>query len=463
VQSKDADTKRVKKELSNNVLENMKPELSRVLYETVYESTFSNTQAAMLVRNRIEMNRDLIQAILLSNYNEVFNIIKRNHVDLKYIDLFDKDGIGRDTLGYATLSLKSDFKINPQIVNLLIDKGEFSSKNLSEALLNVLQVGCNELIKPLLDHGADVNYFDGIERNPLAVLIYAEKTNFEAIKLLIENGADINKVYKNEENVTLFSVYEKLLGRGNQELIHFVQEQNDHVNYKMHIKLLRTSTRRKYPTEKELFKYLKYKIFYSTNKENDIDLEVKDLILKISAYLNYNIFKKFKLDVFEDSKNKDDKRIADFIFDLDISYYQIYKEYFGNNDFHSINDFRYNFDHIVNFKIALLKNKKRLSKILKNSNFLYIFGELNNQTRGPVFEYILSQYIDQKFFLAPILMGEVYSYNYKKMYENNALFKKLNRSNVNIDNIANVILSFLELSLDGRYAWKLETFSAARI
>jgi len=100
---------------------------------------------------------------------------------------------------------------------------------------------------------------------------------------------------------------------------------------------------------------------------------------------------------------------------------------------------------------------------LKNSNFLYIFGELNNQTRGPVFEYILSQYIDQKFFLAPILMGEVYSYNYEKMYENNTLFKKLYRSNVNIDNIANVILSFLELSLDGRYAWKLETFSATRI
>lgn len=76
-------------------------------------------------------------------------------------------------------------------VDLIIAKG-LSKTGATIALCNLAVLGDVNLVRVLLDHGADVNAVDPLGRTPLMYAAASDLLNLDVVKLLVEHGADIN-------------------------------------------------------------------------------------------------------------------------------------------------------------------------------------------------------------------------------------------------------------------------------
>lgn len=196
----------VKKELNNNILEKFLADEAYRLYDKIYYPT----KSAVLVRKRYQRNMDLITAIINNDFEIVKKIVSRKNVDFKFINLQDKNGIPRNALSYATLNFNNNFKPNAQIIKLLVEKGNYSSDDLGQSLIDIIGYEDMDIIKILVDNGADVNYFDNGELTPLSMAI--EYENQQIVSYLLKNGADpyMRYLYAGKDSRS-FNAYERSL------------------------------------------------------------------------------------------------------------------------------------------------------------------------------------------------------------------------------------------------------------
>jgi len=67
------------------------------------------------------------------------------------------------------------------------------------ALPDIAVFGDVNAVRLMLDHGADVNAFDGLGRTPLMYAAATDLLSLEVVKLLVERGADVNAVNRHKQ------------------------------------------------------------------------------------------------------------------------------------------------------------------------------------------------------------------------------------------------------------------------
>ena len=67
------------------------------------------------------------------------------------------------------------------------------------ALPDIAVMGDANAVRLMLDHGADVNAFDGLGRTPLMYAAGSDLLALDVVKLLIERGADVNAVSRHKQ------------------------------------------------------------------------------------------------------------------------------------------------------------------------------------------------------------------------------------------------------------------------
>lgn len=82
----------------------------------------------------------------------------------------------------------------------LIERG-FTNTNVSQFLLPASYDGNLEMVRYLVEHGADVDYFDNYFTS---LMLACSKGNLEMVRYLVEHGADVNiQIQSNEGNTAL--------------------------------------------------------------------------------------------------------------------------------------------------------------------------------------------------------------------------------------------------------------------
>jgi len=82
-------------------------------------------------------------------------------------------------------------------VSLLVAKN-IDRDSYTRALSNIAVLGDVNAVRIALDHGADVNAFDGLGRTPLMYAAASDLLPLDEVKLLIERGANVNAVNKDK-------------------------------------------------------------------------------------------------------------------------------------------------------------------------------------------------------------------------------------------------------------------------
>ena len=85
-------------------------------------------------------------------------------------------------------------------------------------LIDASMFGRIEIVKHLLDKGANVNY--SCPLGWTALMVACVNRHFEIMKLLIENGADVNAKHKDGFSPIMFV----MLNKGTGEMINFLME-----------------------------------------------------------------------------------------------------------------------------------------------------------------------------------------------------------------------------------------------
>lgn len=94
-----------------------------------------------------------------------------------------------DTWAYPLISAAE--RGNLQAVNYLLSKGadpSYANAEIGSALIEAIRYGFYDIAEFLIEHGADVNQFNG----SCAALHYAAMYSTNLTRLLLENGADVN-------------------------------------------------------------------------------------------------------------------------------------------------------------------------------------------------------------------------------------------------------------------------------
>jgi ankyrin repeat protein len=86
----------------------------------------------------------------------------------------------------------------PKCLALLAAK-DLDKTAYSLALPDVAVLGDANAVRLMLDHGADVNAFDGLGRTPLMYAAASDLLPLDEVKLLIERGADVNAINRHKQ------------------------------------------------------------------------------------------------------------------------------------------------------------------------------------------------------------------------------------------------------------------------
>jgi len=147
--------------------------------------------------------KELLEASKNGNLKKVELLLKENNVDIN-----EKDSIG-DSIGNTALMEACEYG-HLEIVKLLIEKG--ADVNLDNnfgitALMYASKKGYLKIIELLLKNDADINYQDNYGKNSAyTALIYACKEGqLETVKLLLKKGANINEKDVSNETALLIA------------------------------------------------------------------------------------------------------------------------------------------------------------------------------------------------------------------------------------------------------------------
>lgn len=98
----------------------------------------------------------------------------------------------------SVVKLLLEAGLNPNIINIQkIDKKDVSFLAINSAI----SYGHIDIVKLLIEYGADLNYFDDTFSKPINTAI--ANNNIELLNLLIEKGADISKGNNKDENIPI--------------------------------------------------------------------------------------------------------------------------------------------------------------------------------------------------------------------------------------------------------------------
>jgi len=142
----------------------------------------------------LQGNKDLMNQKDQQGKTPLHHAIETGHDHIaKYLivqgaDLDLKDENNDSLLHYAA------FMGSLEIADMLLKKGVTSINEGDKENMTPLHLSCErghpEIVKLLLDHGADIEAKDGMGRTPLAFT--AGSRNMEVVHILVERGADIN-------------------------------------------------------------------------------------------------------------------------------------------------------------------------------------------------------------------------------------------------------------------------------
>jgi hypothetical protein len=176
--------------------------------------------------------RDIIDILMdLINYY-TFN----NEVILNYLFIYKKrSSMSNEQLEANVLSNKIKIEIPETTLGLLIQKNDmkdikflfhYCSNNLGDLLkLAAENEGSQEIIKYIIELGADINCTNYYGDTPLLIACYHD--NIELVKYLIENGADIN-VKSKESNTALWYFF----NNQNNDMVKYLIQKGADINTK---------------------------------------------------------------------------------------------------------------------------------------------------------------------------------------------------------------------------------------
>jgi len=220
-----------------------------------------------------------------------------------------------------------------------------------------------------------------------------------------------------------------------------------------------------YPTKEQLFNHLKYIVFDFFYNDKNIDIAAQDLFIEITANLNYYLIKKYKLDIFEDTNSKDAKYLQKMLFGMDQYFLLNLMRYSGyDENFYSKDDFRYHFEYVFGFKIALFEyHKKDLLGWNKTQNWDYMIDDYENDNPYGHFMKLVFYTRTDDLFTAPLETGDLTTYVHDYNKESKVMFNRIYRFHSGLyKDIAGVFTSFVNFNVSGKYRWRLESLRINR-
>ena len=177
-------------------------------------------QISLNTRSEIEL---VNQNGLNQNKNELKKVkFKRSKLDLKCVrKLINIEfSLGRRLSDSQLVKYKSILGFSDFISTKLKE----ADKKIGEALLQAVHKGNLEVVKILVDNGADVN--SSVSKNTRALILAAERDKFEIVKYLVENGADVNLRDYGNTTALMMASFENL------EIVRYLIEKGADVNAK---------------------------------------------------------------------------------------------------------------------------------------------------------------------------------------------------------------------------------------
>ena len=143
-----------------------------------------------LVRELIEAGAD----ISLGSQQNALEIAKLMNSETKLIEVFiDAKGVDAIVRDGRTVLIYAAWNGSTEVVKLLIDNGadlNHKSNHGDTALMYAARDGHTDVVKFLIDNGVDLNHKNN---GGVTALIYAaRKEHTEVVKFLVDNGADMN-------------------------------------------------------------------------------------------------------------------------------------------------------------------------------------------------------------------------------------------------------------------------------
>lgn len=341
-----------------------------------------------------------------------------------------------------------------EIDNNLLKKILKTEKNISLEQKNaalIQSVLHNDFYKVelFLSNGA---YINCIDKNNLTPLL-AAGTNRKIINFLLESGANPHELYTPSNNKQKFTSAELALNQLGIDYDTIIKEQSYTKLYKL--------GEEKYPSKEHIFYYLKLNVFnFLYENYKHIDLRTKNEFIEWTAELNYRLIKELNLNVYEDSKNKNARELNALFFGIDSYFFQDFESYYGMDQFFD-SPMNYPFDHIMRFKMSILSmHKRELLSWNKSVNWYYVMGDID---RFQYFKALVNFTKTENLLRASHQIGEDCTHDFS-LDKIDIHFKDMCRYHMlkPVDEVR-IFCSFVNLSLNGRYSWKLKELGLSRV
>lgn len=173
-------------------------DINETFIETVKSGYVKNVKHAYNYGADIHHDHNLALTLSFSSHKEdifEFLIKKYNNINDNYIR-------------YLLLSTYTDK--NLKLIKLLIGNRSIDVELLNKSLIKYVNEGEIEIVKFLIEKGADVNYRENInEHNPLQLSI--KQNHYQIVKYLVKNGAIINDENTNSLNNLMYTRNSKII------------------------------------------------------------------------------------------------------------------------------------------------------------------------------------------------------------------------------------------------------------
>lgn len=184
-------------------------------------------------------NYNLIVLNLLKWYKEMYDMLINTEFKYLLFDLSDLKNNEKNPLTIGKLIDKTELLLNK---NINYDTAKFAitcgyESNIPKDCYPNLEIKNNneytplmlasknnkDIVKLLLDNGAQINETNFNEETPLIIATY--KCNYDVVELLLDNGADINKTGNNKDTPLMIAI-----GENNYDVVELLLEKGADIN-----------------------------------------------------------------------------------------------------------------------------------------------------------------------------------------------------------------------------------------